>query len=481
LRPYHRQQILDLLQTIMDAQDKGQYAVCQEGAEAVIDFIASFGDDVGTQTIKLLEQYFELLFKVNINEIKSRVLYKHLSKILTAVNTEIKPTRLEVAFISHKAAMSDSIESIYLAAKQDPDCDAFFVPVPYYEHNKEGKPETLKYEGPEHYNANIECINWEMYDIEARRPDVIFTFNAYDEQNKVSSIHPNYYNSRLRGLTECLCFLPYLIPLALNEGANKFAVLPGCIYSHIAVVGNERIRNCFTNTYKPLFKEVYGKAEDKFIVLGSPKVDKVVNVKRGDFTVPQEWEKILKNKKVFLLISSIGAALGDGVNYLMKLAQILNLFKSRSDVALWWRPHPLLESTYHSMLPNLLHTYTNIVNQYIKEGWGIYDNDSDLHRSIAMSDAYYGDWSSILTMYQATEKPILLANTFLHPEMRSWELGCRKENDENKLVDYINSVVNENYVAPENGLISDFVNKNGTAGKEIYTYAKQLSFGNISK
>jgi hypothetical protein len=49
------------------------------------------------------------------------------------------------------------------------------------------------------------------------------------------------------------------------------------------------------------------------------------------------------------------------------------------------------------------------VRKYKGESWGIYDDTSDLHRAIAMSDAYYGDPSSVVTLYEATGKPTLIA------------------------------------------------------------------------
>jgi hypothetical protein len=48
------------------------------------------------------------------------------------VKTELKPNQIEVAFLSYKASMSDCIETIYLAAKADPMCDAYWIPIPYY-------------------------------------------------------------------------------------------------------------------------------------------------------------------------------------------------------------------------------------------------------------------------------------------------------------------------------------------------------------
>lgn len=40
----------------------------------------------------------------------------------------------------------------------------------------------------------------------------------------------------------------------------------------------------------------------------------------------------------------------------------------------------------------------------------IYDDSADLHRAIALSDAYYGDYSSLVALYKATNKPLMLQN-----------------------------------------------------------------------
>jgi len=90
---------------------------------------------------------------------------------------ESTTVRIEIAFLSCKASMSDSIELIYLAAKADPDCDAYWIPVPYFDRNPDGSHGDVHYEGAGFYGKNIECTNWRKYDIEAWHPDVIFTFN----------------------------------------------------------------------------------------------------------------------------------------------------------------------------------------------------------------------------------------------------------------------------------------------------------------
>jgi len=67
----------------------------------------------------------------------------------------------------------------------------------------------------------------------------------------------------------------------------------------------------------------------------------------------------------------------------------------------------------------LLYEYNSIVSDYVREKWGVYDNTPDPHRAISWSYAYYGDWSSLVPMYQVTGKPIMIVNhDFLTDEIQ---------------------------------------------------------------
>jgi hypothetical protein len=59
------------------------------------------------------------------------------------------------------------------------------------------------------------------------------------------------------------------------------------------------------------------------------------------------------------------------------------------------------------MRPHLYAEYKEILSTYQQEGFGIYDDTPDLNRAIAWSDAYFGDGSSLVPLYQATGKPVL--------------------------------------------------------------------------
>jgi hypothetical protein len=96
--------------------------------------------------------------------------------------------------------------------------------------------------------------------------------------------------------------------------------------------------------------------------------------------------------------------------YLEKLQSVLHLFRDRKDIVLWWRPHPLNEVTCQAMRPQLLKNYQRLVDEYRRDGYGIYDDTPDMHRAISMSDAYYGDSGSLVMLYGMTEKLIMFQN-----------------------------------------------------------------------
>ena len=49
-----------------------------------------------------------------------------------------------------------------------------------------------------------------------------------------------------------------------------------------------------------------------------------------------------------------------------------------------------------------------MVLRYREEGWGIYDDTADVDRAVELSDGYFGDWSSVVQLYQETGKPVMI-------------------------------------------------------------------------
>jgi len=368
MRKYQQQQILEILDTLIEAhftfekiRSVGVLAECQDTVEALAEYIPNIAANY-SETFNALDAYNQQLFKFSKTPNRRiDTLNQAILKVVQCVTEELVPDKIEVAFFPYQLSMWDSLESIYLAAKEDPNCDAYCVPIPWYDKLPNGEFGQMHYDGGK-YPDNIEIVNWVEYDVEARHPDVIYVHNPYDEANAVSSVHPNFYTKRLRELTDCLVYVPYFVTSENATIDENFVVVPGVAYAHKVIVENEHQKE----TYEQIITRELPWLDitDKFVPLGSPKYDKVSNTSSEDFELPAEWNEIIGGRKVILYNTSVHAALQDSEQYLKKLRSVLATFQQRDDVVVWWRPHPLLRETFSSMRPHLLAEYDEIVRKY---------------------------------------------------------------------------------------------------------------------
>jgi len=154
--------------------------------------------------------------------------------------------------------------------------------------------------------------------------------------------------------------------------------------------------------------------EKKFLGTGSPKIDKVLNTGKEDLDVPAAWLRIIEKpdgswKKIVFYNIGVSALLQDEEKLLRKMESVFGIFKeNKNEVALLWRPHPLIQATIESMRPQLWEAYKEIRDRYIEEGWGIYDDSADVDRAIVLSDVYYGNMSSIVQLCKKEKIPAIV-------------------------------------------------------------------------
>lgn len=452
MRKYQKKQaeeLLDLLARVHDgirlSMEQGQkdtamdlLGQCQEGAISLGETIEETEGE-GFITVTLLEAYCETVYQIyqklsrgeSIGAGKAgKILHKALIQIKNSVKNDIK-ARTEAVFLPYKASMWDSLESVWKAAEEDPECDAYVIPIPYYDKNPDGSFKEEHYEGGQ-YPDYVPVTGYREYDFKARRPDLIFIHNPYDECNYVTSVHPFFYSRNLKQYTDKLVYIPYFVlgePDPENEEAVKgmehFCTVPGVIYADQVIVQSEQMRRVYVDVMTRYEKEsglnLGGRKywEEKILGLGSPKMDKVAGTRKEDLEIPDAWRKIIEKtdgtrKKVILYNTSVSALLQHREKMLEKMKDVFEIFKGeQEEVALLWRPHPLIQATIASMLPQLWEEYREIVEAYKEEGWGIYDDTPELDRALAMCDGYYGDGSSLVQLCQSRGVPVMMQNVDL--------------------------------------------------------------------
>lgn len=402
---------------------------CQESAILLGNLIESKGDGYA-ELVEILENYCENIYQMSIavsDEEQIRKLSKKIQKQLTYLNNkirlEIPEDKKEVVFFPYKASMWDSLESVWMAADADEGTDAYVVPIPYYDKNPDGTFREMHYEGDQ-YPDYVSVTNYEEYDFEERRPDIIFIHNPYDQFNYVTSVHPRFYSGNLKQYTEKLVYIPYFILGEIKpddeealKGMKHFCINEAVKNADKVIVQSEDMRQVYIEVLTRESggsKEARAYWEGKIDGSGSPKVDKVLRTKKEDVEIPEEWLKVIKKsdgswKKIVFYNTSVTALLEHDEQMLKKIESVFRIFReNKNEVALFWRPHPLMESTLISMRPKLWENYRKIREEYKEESWGIYDDSADMDRAIVLSDGYYGDWSSVVWLYQKIGKPVMI-------------------------------------------------------------------------
>lgn len=446
MRCAQKHEVFDLIESLHQAHEEIQEALKQKRitlAQNMLvecqEFAVSLGENIerleqeGHITVSCVEEYCETLFHVHEelenNQYNENRIYKRLKKQLLKVENSAKNdivVRKEAVFLPYKASMWDSLESVWKAADEDENCDAYVIPIPYYDKNPDGSFREMHYEADQ-YPDYVPITKYDEFDFEQHRPDMIFIHNPYDNLNLVTSVHPFFYSDNLKKFTEKLVYIPYFVLGELNpdekervEGMKHFCTVPAVYNADKVIVQSESMRQVYikvlmeaSNNHSEAARKYL---EDKILGLGSPKFDKVTNTERGNIKVPEDWLKIIQKpdgswKKIIFYNTGIAGLLAHNEKMLTKIEYVFRVFNENQDeVALLWRPHPLIKATIESMRPQLWIEYEKIVKKYIQEGWGIYDDTADMNRAIKISDAYYGDHSSIVQLYQQTGKPIMIQN-----------------------------------------------------------------------
>ena len=327
-----------------------------------------------------------------------------------------KEIKKDIVFLPYKASMWDSLESVWKAANEDKEhCNAYVMPIPYADLNPDRSIAEWHCERGA-FPKYVPTLDWQRVDLKEWHPDVIYYHNPYDEYNRITSVEKRYYSRNLKECADKLVYIPYFVleePHPGNEveeeSISHFALTPGVINADEVIVQSEAMREVYINVLtKNTNQKDRGYWEARISGAGSPKIDKVLTSKKEDYEMPELWRRLVEGRKVILYNTSLNAMLQNSDRVCDKHRDVFDVFRNRKDVVLWWRPHPLMKPTFHSMRAQFEEEYLRLEKEYIEEGWGIYDDSADLHRAICWSDAYYGDWSSVVNLYKKTKKPIMI-------------------------------------------------------------------------
>ena len=299
---------------------------CQEMAIILGNCLESFGEE-GEKLVPVLEAYCEEIYQISQNSQKevnenvckniAKTTVEQLADLKRSIIEYIPDDKLEIVFLPYKASMWDSLESVWRAAADDPECDAYVVPIPYFEKNQQGELAVMHYEGNQ-FPDDVPVVHYMDYNLVERKPDVAFIHNPYDKYNYVTSIHPAYYVTELKKYVGKVAYIPYFVSpepnpdsIEVQKQKKGFVIQPGVMDSDLVFVQSDAMKKLYVNILEkeiPNISREYW--ENKIFGLGSPKLDRVHNTKRNDDLLSSEWYSLIydskgNRKKVILYNTSL--------------------------------------------------------------------------------------------------------------------------------------------------------------------------------
>lgn len=354
--------------------------------------------------IRHMEVYCETVYIISQNLEKSDECTQFLCQLETVfakINEQIHeiPLEKEIVFFPYNAAMWDSLESIWMAAVKDPEVKAFVVPIPYYEKENHGQDFVEKYDG-DRFPPYVPVMDYRNYNVQEHRPDIAYIHNPFDQFNTVTSVHPDYYSHELKKYVTKLVYVPYFLTNSAVYYTHR--ELPSYYHVDYIVVQCDKMIESFSPNIP----------REKFIPVGSPIVDRIINLNRNKPDIPDGWKEMLPNgrdfagKKTVMFNTSISTMMTERENFLDKIESIFQIVREVKDVILIWRPHPLIHSTLKSINEELYQRYLSIERKFQEERLGILDKTADVGVAVALSDAYVGETgSSLIHMFDVAGKP----------------------------------------------------------------------------
>lgn len=396
-------QINDQLNVIADRERQELLPLCQEMAVQVGSVIEQWQGE-GTKAVSLLEKYCEEIYQIYVG-VKGSDLgqtCQSIGKLLSGIRAcieQIEVSPYEILFLPYKADMWDSLESVYLAASKAEDCHVTVMPIPYYNVNPQKQILSVEYDG-NRYPKEIPITDFGKYDLKEKKPDAVFIHNPYDQYNYVTRVAEDFFSTELIKYTQRLVYIPYFVT-SRNTVASHYCLVPGVKNAWRTFVQSEGVKKGY---------QEYILDKNRIIALGSPKFDKVKQAMANQQNIPEEWKSVIEGKKVFLLNIHLSHIISKSELMLEKLSLIFRYFKENPEIALIWRPHPLSIETAKSLSPDFLNRYLELAEEFRSLGIGVYDETPDIHRAIAVSDAYIGSISSVVSLYGVSGKPIFILN-----------------------------------------------------------------------
>ena len=385
------------------------------------------GEDCNT--VKLLEQYLEVIYKVAkyVQKFDEGISYEAsaeskyaecdegvkdtFASISEAIDSEIV-NRRSVLFLPVKAKHFSSMRMAYEMEAATPDTDVYVMPLPYYYKEYDGSfKNEMHIDTEEFIKANIPVTDYSRFDLSLLCPEKIYINSAYDEYNMAVSVDTRFYARNVKKYTEKLIYIPYFKLMEFDRAnypcwynMQYYCTVPGVVMADKVYVQSENTRKVYIDK----LNEWAG--DEQYTDIWEQKID-VYNESCEEHS--EDELRDAGSKKTIVWFVSAGSLAEFGDKYIEKAYRNLDVFAlSKDKLKVLLISEPFLDEMIKNYSDELYKKWTGFIDEFNRSGIGevVSQVEDQSVEALLKANAYYGDPSYICKDFILMKKPVMLQN-----------------------------------------------------------------------
>lgn len=383
----------------------------------------------GCKTVKLLEQYLEVIYKVAkyVQKFDEGISYEASAENKYAeCDEEVKDTfasiseaiyseivnRRSVLFLPVKAKHFSSMRMAYEMEAATPDTDVYVMPLPYYYKEYDGSfKDEMHIDTEEFIKANIPVTDYSRFDLSLLCPEKIYINSAYDEYNMAVSVDTRFYARIVKKYTEKLIYIPYFKLMEFDRAnypcwynMQYYCTVPGVVMADKVYVQSENTRKAYIDK----LNEWVG--DEKYTDIWEQKID-VYNESCEEHS--EDELRDTGSKKTIVWFVSAGSLAEFGDRYIEKAYRNLDVFAlSKDKLKVLLISEPFLDEMIKTYSNELYKKWIGFIDEFNRSGIGevVSRVENQSVEALLKANAYYGDPSYICKDFILMKKPVMLQN-----------------------------------------------------------------------
>ena len=385
------------------------------------------GEDCNT--VKLLEQYLEVIYKVAkyVQKFDEGISYEAsaeskyaecdeevkdtFASISDAIDSEIV-NRRSVLFLPVKAKHFSSMRMAYEMEEATSDTDVYVMPLPYYYKKYDGSfKDEMHIDTEEFIKANIPVTDYSRFDLSLLCPERIYINSPYDEYNMAVSVDTRFYARNVKKYTEKLIYIPYFKLMEFDRAnypcwynMQYYCTVPGVVMADKVYVQSENTRKM----YIAKLNEWAG--NEQYTEIWEQKID-VYNESCEEHS--EDELRDAGSEKTIVWFVSAGSLAEFGDRYIEKAYRNLDVFAlSKDKLKVLLISEPFLDEMIKTYSDELYKKWTGFIDEFNRSGIGevVSQVEDQSVEALLKAHAYYGDPSSICKDFILMKKPVMLQN-----------------------------------------------------------------------